>query len=254
VLDDSTVEEFRAAGVVVLRRFFDPGPLSDEVDRALGDGLRSGSEANTSAAGSQFRYVPMMCETTPVSLALLDDLVSPAAQLLGDSVIPTRAKATRYLAGSTAWHRDSDLPLASVGFAGYLEPLDGPNGALRVRRGSHRPMPAGAADGDPIATVPGDIIAFDEHLWHSSTGGGARRQWRVDFVVDPADGDELLRTYFAAVFQPGWDGGYDVDRYPSYGLSWQRSGRPWADRLGALGVYELADAEEAWVRQHRPPS
>jgi hypothetical protein len=127
---------FRNTGVVVLRGFCDPRPLCVEVDRALADARRRESAANTGNAGNAFEYVPMMCERAPVSVALLDALAVPAAELLGREVIPTRAKGTRYL-GGTSWHRDSDMDLASVGLAEYLEPLDAQSGALRVICGSH---------------------------------------------------------------------------------------------------------------------
>jgi ectoine hydroxylase-related dioxygenase (phytanoyl-CoA dioxygenase family) len=257
------IAEFRATGVVVLRRWFDPSALTEEIDRTLAVGFRSGSETRVGSAGNEFQYVPMMCERTPVSLSMLDALAEPAAQLLARDVIPTRAKGIRYF-GGTRWHRDSHLDVASVGFASYLEPLHADNGGLRVLKGSHQsrfadPPPDRTRDGsgtagEAVATTPGDVIAFDEHLWHSSIGGQSRRQWRVDFVVDPVSTDEeaQVRAYFAAIFQPGWDGGYDVDRYPSYGVHWQASGRRWIDRLRALGVYECANNEEDWVRERRP--
>jgi Phytanoyl-CoA dioxygenase (PhyH) len=259
MLDDLDVTAFRSAGFVVVRAAFDAGRLAREVDEALADGYRD-APMNVGGAGNEFRYVPMMCERTPESLALIDALAGPAARLLGRAVIPVRAKGTRYF-GGTQWHRDSELDVASVGFAGYLEPLGAHNGALRVRPGSHHAAsdqsPAGMPDdlmaGEAIATEPGDLIAFDERLWHASAGGDERRQWRIDFVADPATAEEeqQIRGYFAGIFRPGWDGGYDVDRYPSYGAHWCASARPWVDRLRELGAIERADQEEAAVRAGR---
>ena len=56
--------------------------------------------------------------------------------------------------------------------------------------------------GHAVETEPGDVIAFDEHLVHGSHGGGGRRQWRVDFVLDPQSAEERARVleYFAAIF------------------------------------------------------
>ncbi len=170
-------------------------------------------------------------------------------------MLPIRAKGTKIL-GDTAWHRDSELDVASIGFVGYLEPVDATSGALRVLPGSHREPPAAvptgtpiegaAAMGEPIASEPGDLIAFDEHLFHASAGGRDRRQWRVDFVADPVDVDEeeRVRLLLDGIFPPGWDGGYDVDRYPSFGTHWQESGRPSVGRLRELGAYDRAEAEE----------
>jgi hypothetical protein len=243
------VDEFHTTGFTVLRQYFDPGPLSAEVDRALADGLANRPSPHVGGVAMSFHYVPMMCEATPVSLRLLDQLSETARTLLGRAVIPTRAKATRYV-GPTRCHADSDLPIQSIGFAAYLEPLIGPDGALRAVPGSHSPgvgdaLPrtgAMTAAGLGVASQPGDIIAFDEHLHHASTTPGARRQWRVDFVVDPSNADEeaVVRAYFARVFPRGWEGGYDTKRYPSYGPHWQASGRTSVDRLRDLGVYHLA--------------
>jgi hypothetical protein len=37
-----------------------------------------------------------------------------------------------------------------------------------------------------IETEPGDLIVIDEHLFHASSGGAVRRQWRVDYLPVPA--------------------------------------------------------------------
>jgi hypothetical protein len=245
-------------GFVVLRQFFDPGPLAAEIDRVLADGiLRDVPER-------RFQYVPMMTLETPVSLALLDRAETVAAAVFGGPVLPTRAKGTRYY-GETSWHTDSDLPLRSVGCLAYLEPVGADSGALRVIPGSHHPQFGEALSGlggsclrDPslpayvVATEPGDMLLLDERVLHASFGGGLRRQWRVDYLGVPADAEvDLTRSYFASIYAPDWDGGYDVDRYPSYGFDWRRSNRTAVARLEALGVYELATAQEAFMRSRR---
>lgn len=259
-LDDVAHADFRARGFVVLRGAFDPGPLSDEVDRAFAKGLRASPTDNTGGGGVEFRYVPMMCERTPVSMSLIDALAGPAADLLGRPALPVRAKGTRYFGGSAA-HRDSELEVASVGFLAYLEPLTASSGALRVRPGSHVAFATDGNDAldalealsEAVETEPGDVIAFDEHLMHGSTGGRDRRQWRVDFVVDPVDAAETarVRESFSLIFPADWEGRYDVDRYPSYGAYWRSTNRPWVERLRELGVYELADIQESASRRSR---
>lgn len=257
---------FHTFGFVVLRRAFDPGPLADELDAALREGRSVAFDVAGGAIGA--RYVPMMASHTPVSLALLDQLAAPAAALLGAPVLPSRAKGVLYH-GAAGWHVDSDQDVASVGFAAYLEPLDASNGALRILPGSHRPElgaavarlraehPDMALPGLPIATEPGDVIAFDEHLYHASWGGRDRRQWRVDYVADPIDRTDVteaaLRAWYASQYAPDWDGGYDVDRYPSYGEFWRASGRPCLARLEELGAHAAAAAEEGYARSRRAP-
>jgi hypothetical protein len=255
---------FRAFGFTVLRGAFDPGPLSAEIDRVLREGLVAPSDV-WGGGEIHFRYVPMMSAETPVSLSLLDRLEAVAVTVLGGPVIPTRAKANRYQ-GSTPWHADSAFPVPSLGFAAYLEPLHAGNGALRVLPGSHRPEMAAAlralgAEGSPadtlpahvVSTEPGDLIVFEEHLFHASAGGEARRQWRLDYLLDPQgpEAEAHTRAYFQSIYPPDWDGGYDVDRFPSYGPDWRASGRRAVARLEALGVYALAATQEGNARARR---
>jgi hypothetical protein len=106
--------------------------------------------------------------------------------------------------------------------------------------------------GHVVATEPGDMVLLDERVLHASFGGGIRRQWRVDYLGAPADTEvTLTKSYFARLYTPDWDGGYDVDRYPSYGLDWRQSRRRAVARLEALGVYEVATAQEAFMRSRR---
>jgi hypothetical protein len=264
MLTSTDVRHFRTFGFVVLRHALSPGALEEEMDRVTRDGEAS-FHADVGGGEVKGRYAPMMTAQTPLSLSLLDRFQIPAALLLDGPVLPVRAKGVRYL-GGTPWHTDSRHAVASVGFAAYLESLDAENGGLRVLPGSHLPDFGEAAlayltspgantavsmlPGYTIATEPGDVIAFDEHLLHASTGGHSRRQWRVDYVCDPvgSKGEARVRSYFASIFPPEWDGRYDVDQYPSYGPDWLASGRPAVARLRELGVYDLADTQEAFAR------
>jgi hypothetical protein len=252
---------FRAFGFVILRDAVDPSTLGIELDHAVGANRTTPLETGVARA----QYAPMMAKTTPYSLSLLDRFQDTATTLLGARAVPLRAKGVRYF-GSTSWHADSlDPAVASVGFAAYLEPLGPGTGALRVVPASHRAevradvlryaaaRAEAAADSVPavaLATQPGDVIVFDEHLVHASAGGTVRRQWRVDYFRDPtAPAEEAaVRAYIARVFPPDWDGGYDVERFPSYGPAWLESSRPAVARLRELGAYELASAQERFHR------
>lgn len=261
-LTRQSADAFRTFGFVVLRQFFEPAPLAAEIDDVMAEGLGADVAGN---GDIQFQYVPMMTAETPVSLSVLDRAEAVAAALLAGPVLPTRAKGVRYI-GDTQWHTDSDSPLTSVGFLAYLEPVGAESGALRVLPGSHHPqlgdairalgaagLAALALPDHVVATEPGDIILLDEHLFHASFGGGIRRQWRVDYVNAPdgAEAETRTKSYFASIFAPDWDGGYDVDRYPSYGPDWRTSNRAAVARLEALGVYELAATQEAFTRSRR---
>ena len=244
-------DALRDLGFVFLRAAIDPGPLSAEMDRVALDAFGDDQAVRHLQQGTAtvtFRYVPMMGERTPVSLGLLDRFSGIAADILGRTVLPGRAKGTWYY-GDTGWHRDSEHDVPSLGFVAYLEPVTATTGALRVVAGSHADRaislqnlgsPDPSVHGEAIDTVPGDVIVFDEHLIHGSTGGGERRQWRVDFVIDPVDADEEagVRAWFGqSVPDERQECGYDAERYPSYGPHWQARDRPWTKRLHDLGVY-----------------
>lgn len=252
------IERFRRDGFVVLRGAFDPAPLAREVATAFARGFAATGHANVSAeAAIAFRYLPMMSEHTPDSLRLLNQFLGLAERFVGGAVVPVRAKAIEYH-GASSSHRDSDLDIASVGFACYLDPLTHATGALRVVPGSHRSPDAagGGASDDAVAveTAPGDVIVFDEHLLHASQGGDVRYQWRVDYLARPSDDDgrAVARDCFAGMYSPEWDGGYDVDAFPTYGPHWRRVCRPADGRLLAeLGAYAAAGDEEAAARRRR---
>lgn len=252
-------------GYAVLPAAFDARPLGDETDRVLADAFADPDHQNRGAAGNRFRSAPMMVASTPVSLSLARQLGAVAEELLGAPVVPGRAKGTEY-AGTTGWHRDTELAARSIGCLTYLEPLTARAGALWVLPGSHHAGYAAAIvagedpdlPGVPLATSPGDVIIIDERLFHSSKGGRRRRrrQWRVDFLADDAGADAHLAAYFAAQHSPDWDGGYDVERYPSYGAAWRALDDRWDARLEALGAYRAGRIEEeasAARRRAAPP-
>jgi hypothetical protein len=254
---------FRTFGFLVLRAHFSPLALEREMERALD----KSSQPPLPTGVASVRYVPMMTGGTPQSLALLDVLEPIAAELLDAPVLPVRAKGMRYY-GMTRWHCDSTSSVPSIGFAAYLEPLTKDDGALRVLAGSHRreygdaiaqffaaseDLAVASLPAFALATLPGDVIAFDERVWHASVGGTERLQWRVDYVRAPrtkAD-EEGVRAYFAQIFAPEWDGGYDPDAAPSYDANWLGSDRPAVEILRRLGVFELASAQEAIMRSKR---
>lgn len=267
-MNTKDIEHFRTFGFVVLRAVFAPDPLRTELDAALAAG-----HAEPLGTGvTRFRYGPLMGAETPHSRALLDRCAPWAAALAGRPVLPARAKGQHYL-GDTAWHTDSDHPILSLGCLAYLESLQAANGALRVLPGSHQPAwgaqiaqsqamlgsEADALPGVPLPTEPGDLIVFDEHLYHASAGGGLRRQWRADFVIDPRGGpgegvaseQAAVEAWFAQIFPPNWDGGYDVDVLPSYPAQWLADHPEVAARLRHLGVLDRAARQEAYARAQR---
>lgn len=257
-MDTASIAHFNIFGCVRLPAVFDPAPLIREVRASLDDAFRESTHLNSGSAAT-FRYVPMMCERTPVSLDLVVRFAELAVELVDADVLPGRAKGTEY-SGSTSWHRDADGAVFGIGFLCYLNELDAHSGTLQVLPGSQLPeygsMVAGYAaedqliPGTHLTTSPGDVIVFDERIFHASDGGTTRQQWRVDFIAD-AGSDSALRDYYASQHTVGWDGGYDPDIFPSYGPAWRGLDARWASRLEELGVFDLAGAEEQYVREQR---
>jgi hypothetical protein len=264
-IGDDEREHLLTDGFVVLRQAFDPAPLTDEVDRSLTLGWRDEVAPHRGSGGVRFRYLPMTSARTPVSLDLVERFWPTAGALLGRRVLPGRAKGTEYLGGA-GWHRDSGLPVASVGFLAYLEPLSPGRGALRILPGSHRDEhvverflaeaeaePGRDEAGRAVETDPGDVVVLDEHVLHGSSGGVRRRQWRVDYVAEPeSEAEEAeVRAWYAGSFPPGWEPGYDIELFPSFGPDWLGSGQPWVAAMARLGAYEAASREEDFVRRRR---
>ncbi|TDE33613.1 hypothetical protein E1295_37930 [Nonomuraea mesophila] len=211
------------------------------------------------ATGTEGYYVPMMGDRTPLSRRLLTERLLPAAVgLLGTPVLPKPAKGILYR-DSSPWHQDSaDTSLTAVKMVTYLEPLTAADGALQVLPGSHRgsygqalteyrrrwpaaePLfderaEAAMWPGVPIATDPGDVIAFDVHLWHASIGGRDRRQWSVSYAADPVDdvGEAAVRDYLLSFLDVGHS--YDPVAYPYFDPDWAHPPRPaFADRMAEL--------------------
>ena len=160
---DEMVRSFQRDGFAVLRGAFDPSELSQEIDDALRDGIPAGSRPMEGAGGVEFLSVVMMCERTPVSLALVDDLAELAAELWTDqcSLARRRAPTTSDRAVSTP---TATPAIPSLGSVAYLEPVPASSGA----RGSYPARIARAETSDPsvvrtLPTDPGDLIVFDEH-------------------------------------------------------------------------------------------
>ncbi len=257
-MDTASIAHFDTFGYVQLPAVFDPAPVIREVRDSLADAFRENTHLNSGGAAT-FRYVPMMCERTPVSLDLVVRFADLAGKLVDADVLPGRAKGTEY-SGSTTWHRDASGAVSGIGFLCYLNELDEHSGALQVLPGSQLPGYGSMVEryaakdqlisGVHLPTSPGDVIVFDERIFHASDGGTIRQQWRVDFIADAGTNSDI-RDYYASQHTVGWDGGYDPDLFPSYGPAWRVLEPRWVSRLEELGVFDLAGAEEQYVREQR---
>jgi 2-succinyl-6-hydroxy-2,4-cyclohexadiene-1-carboxylate synthase len=240
-LSPEAVAQFRAFGFVVLRGELgadEAAALRAEADAAVRDATGEGYLRAT--PDSADHYIPATGEHTPLGLALFERFAEVAAELVGAAVLPAQSQHTLYF-GEKGWHDDTGHELASVKVVAYLEPLDAENGALRVRVGD---------DEHVLATQPGDVLVFDEHVQHASFGGRNRLQWSATYVADAGTNDGAIVRYLASQFGVGCDTGYDVSRYPYYGEHFRRTfPAAWVARLEALGAFAAADLEE---RAHDP--
>lgn len=261
---------FQTFGFVVLRQAIDAATvasLSAESDRTVRDATGSRFGQLDEQGGITGHFIPATSEHTPLSMQLAQDLAPAAETLLQMPLLFVMAQHT-LLFDATAWHDDTGHDVPSIKALAYLDALKADTGALRVLPGSHV-LPAGhinpvMTDEVPfdeerwrqatrdipchvIDSQPGDVILFDEHLWHASIDGRNRRLWSAFFVKDPKTRDEetKVRNYLASQFVPDMDLDYDARRYPSYGRSFRKHApKRWVERLDRLGAFAAADQEE----------
>ena len=273
MLTGQQVDHYQAFGFVVLPGYLgkrETANLGKELDKALRDGYGAHFGDRDASGGIFGHWLPMMNgQHTPVSLALVEDarFLGAASQLLGARALPTYAQGN-LLSGEAGFHTDCGTSSQGVKFAAYLEPLTAASGALRLMPGSHHAdfsraiawetrNPATDAEQlrrkitglpcYPAETRPGDVIAFNWHTWHASTGGQDRHQWTISYAQDPRTIDEAkrLQKFFQSVVPDG-DEPYDHAVYPCYDEHWlaadladlTRANR--TERMRDLGLFEIA--------------
>lgn len=261
---------FRAFGFVVLPAVLDAtdaAALAREGNLAIRDATGHRYRVDDGRGGITGHYIPATGERTPVSLALLRRFAPVVEHLVGAPMIPAVVQHA-LLFDFAGWHTDTGHAVPSVKIAAYVDDLDANNGALRVLPGSQlldervlRDVMRGPAFRDDttvrtavasipahvIASTPGDVIVFDEHIWHASINGAHRQQWSASYVLDPVTAEEELavRAYLASEFSPNHSLDYDPTHYPHYGAALQSSCPPrWFAQLDRLGAVAAADAEQ----------
>lgn len=280
MLSTAQVEHFRTFGFVILRGYLADraAVLRAEVDAAIRDAYAASYDERVTD-GISGHYLPMTSRLTPVSASLICDdprFMDAAEQLVGGPVIPECPEGVLYFADA-GWHNDDGIGVHGVKFALYFDELTAGNGALRLVPGSHHPeqsarlaayrehlMPvrtdAEAAacqasfPGYAAATVPGDVIAFDLHTWHASSGGRDRLAWTAVYQRDPEtepERDRTLRSLHDGLEQSFR--GFDRNRYPAW-RDWLADARagarprraPVVERMRQAGVLDLPGALEGW--------
>ena len=203
-------------GYLVFRQLFSPGEMeviTREAEEVLEEGL--GGQAFT---GPKRHMVLGFAEQRPHLVGLLEDdrVYGVIADLLGPDFVWITSDGNYYV-GDTQWHPDAGGLLPSynlIKIALYLDPVRKDSGCLRVIPGSHREPFHGAlrplqqhrgetpvypfgVTGEqvpavPLESDPGDVVLFNQALWHASFGGGSRRRmFTLNFTAAPKTEEEV---------------------------------------------------------------
>ncbi len=204
-----TVEQrahFETFGFIVMRQAFSPHEM-EAISRDFDDVLDEDRQGRP--FDGEKRQAVMGCiERRPLLTQLLDDdrVFLPVEQLLGEGFIWNGSDGNLYV-GDTAWHPDgSEHKYGRIKVAFYLDPVTRDTGCLRVIPGSHRPplhddlqplslqresamaTPYGVSGVElpsfPLESEPGDVVFFDQNLWHAAFGGRTgRRMFTLNFFA-----------------------------------------------------------------------
>jgi hypothetical protein len=278
MLTPGQVDHFRTFGFTALRGYLADSvcALRAEVDAAIRDAYAATYDERV-FDGISGHYLPMASRLTPVSTSMAYDdprFIDAAEQLLGGPVIPECPEGVLYFS-EAGWHTDDGIGVRGVKFAVYFDELTGGAGALRLVPGSHHPEQnarlaaysrrRGLARSEAEAaayqasfpsfiadTSPGDVIAFDLHTWHASTGGRDRLAWTAVYQRCPETEPERERTLRSAhdSFEQAFRG-FDRDRYPVWrdwiaGAAAHPRRADMIERMRHAGILDLPGARDGW--------
>lgn len=267
MLSTDQIDYFRTFGFLAL-----PGLLGAErsevlraeVDAAIKDAYATTYDERV-IDGISGHYLPMASSFTPCSASLICDdpvLLEVAEQLLGAPLLPSVPEGVLYFA-EAGWHNDDGIGVTGVKLVTYFDSLDATNGALRFIPCSHQPGVAASLrayqsprqreyPGVAVGTRPGDVIAFDLHTFHASSGGTDRLAWAIEYLAAPESEEARSRTlrWMTDAFEQGIRG-FDRERYPVW-RDWGENGQGNArrheliERMRAVGVLDLPGAAIGW--------
>ena len=252
---------FRAFGFVVLRGFLDEhevARLRAEVTTSIGEafgGVGTGDDAE-GTGGIRGDYLPLSVDRAPLSQSLIADdarFFQGSTELVGHPTVPTVPIATCFTSNS-GWHTDDGRGVGGVKFLAYLESRTAETGALRVMPGTHVPeyqcrineywsqdpaaqgFAAWPVPGVALETEPGDVIAFNVHLFHSSDGGHNRLAWTIEYLPWPGlvDANRMALVRRSVIETVDYEPeGYDRDLWPTW-REWVAGARGIASRETAV--------------------
>ena len=222
-LTDAQINYFNTFGYLLFRGLYPPDEMARIVAEAdaLMAKLRPANQDASEAFGAS-----QVLEQHPVLSDMVDDdrVYLPVSQLLGEDFIWGGSEFNYQ--GSTTdpthwWHCDRgdclDLPVTWIKCLLYFEPTMRENGSLRVIPGSHKTdwakqllplqeqkpttadrlygVPAHALPCVAMETQPGDLVTFNQFLFHGVFGKQASRRYLAMKFVERPTRAEHVRAY-----------------------------------------------------------
>lgn len=251
MLTDDDIERFKLFGFIVMKNVLSPEEI--KTIQAEFDHRADVASQYERFDGSKRHTFQMMDKDTPFYASLMEDprILGPAEQIYGD-VLGFNADGNRYVSDSE-WHYDAGgFEAYGIKYAIYLQPMRAYNGALRVIPGSHkRPFhdelrtmegigerfSRGAATPDERRRAmeaintspsyvcdsdPGDAVAFDLRMFHSSYGGSKdRHMCSITYYNYPRTTAEIELTIpqargAMATDRDNSEDPWNPPRYPAY--------------------------------------
>ncbi len=219
MLTDQQRTYFDVFGFLALRGAFSSRE-TEEISREFDDVLTGDRQGAAFKGERRQEFLGFVEQRPELTQLVIDDRIHGAVEaLLGPGFVWIGSDGNLYV-GDTHWHPDNPDPYRRIKVAFYLDPVARDTGCLRVIPGSHRaPLhdrlkdtrpvsdasesPYGVSGseipGFPVESTPGDVVFFDQSLWHASFGGKTgRRMFTLNFGAKPkadADYDNLRKTY-----------------------------------------------------------
>lgn len=215
ILTEPQITFFNIFGYLVV-----PGALLNEVAWITDEFTRVFEDRGAAHDGTKRTCIVPFIDQRERLCTLLDhpEILGVARGLLGDDFNYVGGDGN-YYTGDTAWHSDGFHRVGRfLKIALYLDPVDAETGCLRVIPGTHR---VEAEDWEarkarqseelwgisqrevpcvPLASRPGDLVAFNHNLMHASFGGStARRMFTLNLCRHCETAEEIadLENYVA---------------------------------------------------------
>lgn len=226
-LTDEQVQHYETFGFLIRRQVFSPkeiNRINEEFDKHL-IAIKDDFEKIKDSRSRKWPNWSNLIPETPLIASLLEDprICVPTEQLQGDDTVPVYSNANSFR-HDTNWHPDMrQRHIRALKNLTYLQPTTAERGSLRLIPGSHssplfdeliriglRPLDDSEANfltesgmrGEDIpayafCSQPGDVITFNQNVWHAAFGGYEdRRDLSLAFYSNPktAQEEEDLRA------------------------------------------------------------